>query len=71
MLQAQITSALKAARVACKKVAYNPIPQFDQLTEYVYETDVTQSKEGITIRLAKGIVKQDVLLDEKPIEARK
>lgn len=71
MLQAQITSALKAARVARKTVAYGPVPKFDQLTEYVYETDVTQSKEGIIIRLAKGIVKQDVLLDEKPVEFRK
>ena len=67
--QPQITIALYAALAALKSVAYDPIPHYDQLTEYVYETDVIESKDGITIRLAKRLVKQDdVLADGTLVE---
>lgn len=45
--------------MAGKEVAHDPVPVYDQLTQYVYQESVVEAKGRLTVRAAVGLVRVD------------
>ena len=79
MLQNAIYDCLRVAKVARQRVVHDPIPVFDQLTQYVYQSGVEESRDGLRVRVAVGTVAEaqtlrqawadaNTVLDAKPAD---
>ena len=53
-----------------KRVAFAPIPAFDQLTEYVYQTPPVDGKSGISVGVAVGKCAVDAIEPVREIGTR-
>lgn len=54
-----IFSRLSAAKTTRERVTHDPVPVYDQLTQYVYQSGVEESKDGLRVRVAVGTVVPD------------
>jgi hypothetical protein len=51
-----VDARLRAAREAGKTIVSDPTPEYDQLTEYVYQADLAESDTEARVVLAVGKV---------------